>query len=277
MESKTQLRNLLQQQLDGDDAAISVADDLVSQVLMQRDCHFGGSFDLMLAAYRAGGKSVAHDLTVRDVERVAAMEKETGGNLAATLLSGEQMEQVAQARSTYRDLQALYESAKPGSLELAMADLILSESMEPEQEIAAVIAHGTPARLLLCNLLESAVFSSPLFPGYGYAPMHAAAALGKLGDTAAIATLFGAMHRTDEPATEEACVQALTRIGDPALQFLLRRVAARPLTTENETAAYALSCWPADPSIATVAQRLLEDPEVQRRPLLSDYLRLLVN
>lgn len=227
----------------------------------------------MLAAYRKGGAAVAPDVSLKDIERVMAMEQRLGKNLAPLVLSGTQIEQVAQARGAYKALETVYEKGSP--LEKAITDLVLSESLEPEAETRAVVEYGAKALPLLCQLLESSEFISPLTPGYGLAAQRAAQALGKLGNSSAIAALFGVMHRSEEPLVEEACVNALVQLGEPALQFVLRRVAARPLTSENDTAAYALTCWTPTPEIQKAAKQLLEDTEISKRYPLSDYLKLI--
>ena len=251
---------------------IPLSDAMDGAILMHRDAHFGGLFSVMLKYYREGGKGVCPDFEISRIEDLAAMELETKQNLAAVTLSGPQAEQIAASRMAYQKLRDLYESKKASSkMPLLIADLILSEEEQPEKEIEALVAEKEKAVPLLLELLKSVTFRDPLFPGYGFAPTHAAECLGRIGDTRAIKDLYQAMGEGDY-FEEEIAADALRLIGKPARDFLLKILSGKPYNEDNWRAAIALSHFKGDPEIAEKAWGILSGLDLKKQEVFGSYL-----
>jgi hypothetical protein len=243
-------------------------------ILMHRDAHFGGRFDLMLEYYAKGGKGVNPDFDIDRIILLSEMEKKINQNLAALLLSGPDAERVAQAKEAYKKLRDLYETEKPyNKIPLLIADLILSESEEPIEEIDEIVKEKGLAVKPLLELIRSEDFHDPLFPGYGLAPNYAVTCLGLIGDKRAIVTLFESIGSGDF-FDEDMSLAALHAIGDPAKAFLMKVLHGKPLNIDNEKAAIALINFKEDPEVSAACLNMLRDPEVRRQTLLATYLVL---
>lgn len=249
-----------------------LTDELDHEILMHRDAHFGGSFDVMQDYYESGKVGTHPDFELDRIEYLAGIEKETRKNLAPLLLSGAEAEEVGRSRRAYQDFKKLYESTAPATRHTRLiADLVLSEEEEPEAEIEAIVDEGESIVPDLIRIVRSEDAYNPLFPGYGLSPARAIDALGRIGDPQAIAPIFESMGR-DSLFGDESALQALVEIGESAKEFLLKRVTGRPLTKDHQIAAYALGAFPPSAEIAKVCFEQLKDPAVQRDPLLSSYL-----
>ncbi len=260
---------------DQDEAeGFPIADSIESAILMHRDAHFGGNFDVMLNYYLKGGKGVFQEFEISKIQSLAQLEKQSQQNLAAMLLSGAEAERVAEARDAYKKLRDIYESKGKGSENARLiADLILSEEEYPEKEIEAIIHHKSKIVPLLIDLLRSEQFSDPLFPGYGFAPSLAALCLGKIGDKRAIISLFEEIGAGDY-FDEDIALSALKAVGEPAKAFLLKVLHGRPLNEDNERAAIALIQFKNDPEVSDACLKMLQDPAVLKDLALSTYLIL---
>lgn len=256
----------------GDEGEYLLTEELDHDILMHREAHFGGSFASMLEYYQADKMGTDPDFDIERIGYLAQVEEEVGQNLAPLILSTEEAERIARARKAYRDLKAIYEIDNPQSpIPRLLADLILSEEEDPVEEIDAIVREGKKMVPELLRLLTAPDAYDSLFPGYGYAPYLAILCLGKIQDPKAIVPLFEAIGKQsifgDEPILE-----ALLAIGPPALSFLLKTLASRPLTHDNQTAAYALSAFPPSTELAIAAFKALEDFSVRQDPLLASYL-----
>src|SRR5262249_53231399 len=141
---------------------------------------------------------------------------------------------------------------------LLIANLILAEEEEVEFAMEAVVAEKTAIVPSLISLLRNEEFHDPLFPGYGLAPILAAQCLGQIGDQRAIISLFETIGEFDF-FDEEVSLKALSIIGEPAKQFLLRVLHSRPVTVDNEKAAIALLAFKDDPEVASRCLQLLKE------------------
>jgi hypothetical protein len=205
--------------------------------LCHRDAHFGGSFAIMIEAYRKHRRGAVLDISL---QRLAALEKEEkrlGKNIAPIILSGADAEAVGRARTMYRQLRATYETTRD-PLVRAICGLILSDD-EIEESARRVLAFRKKAIPFLIDCMASTALRDPLYPGYGLIPQVAAELLGKMRAKEAIGPLFELLS-SDEQAFEEAVVPALRAIGKSAKEFLSARVASSPLSRSNEVAAGAL-------------------------------------
>lgn len=253
--------------------AHSLSDALDNAILMHRDAHFGGNFELMLNYYKNEGKGVHPDFRLGRIVELADMEKQMGQNLAAILLSGPEAEKVAKSKEAYKILRDLFEEEDDERKKHArlLADLILSEEEEPLKEMAAIIAEKEAIVRPLIDLLQAEDFYDPLFPGYGEAPILAAKCLGEIGDKRAIISLFESLGTSDF-FNEDIALKALQTIGEPAKQFLLKVLQSRPLTADNEKAAIALLQFKESSDVSSACFKMLQDPQVLKDLPLCTYL-----
>ena len=262
---------------DYDDAGLEgmpLANAQDNAILMHRDAHFGGKFDIMLDYYINEGKGVNPDFDLERIHALAKIEKEMKSDLAPLMLSGAEAEKVAEAKNAYKKLRNLYEKQKPETQNLRlMADLILSEELDPENEIEAIVKEKSAIVPALIELLKAEEFYDPLFPGYGLAPSMAARCLGLIGDKRAIIALFESMGQGDF-FDEDMALAALQAIGAPAMNFLLKVVHGRPLNEDNERAAIALIAFKDDEEVSKACLEMLKDPQVRKDVPLATYLIL---
>jgi HEAT repeat protein len=241
---------------------------------MHRDAHFGGLFSVMLDYYKGEGKGVQPEFTLGRIERLAILEVEIKENLAAVFLTASEVQKVADAREAYQNLRKIYEVQKPKNRSPQLiADLILSEDEEAEEEIDAIVAEKAQIVPLLIECLSNEQFYDPIFPGYGLAPSLIVKCLGRIGDKRAIISLFEALGQGDFFADDQI-LKAFQTIGSPAKTFLLKVAAGRPLNEDNERAAIALLAFKEDPEVAAYCFNLLKNEDIQQDVCLSTYFAL---
>ncbi len=253
---------------------LPLADSLNNAILMHRDAHFSGDFDAMIEYYQKEGRGVFPDFELEKIHELAKLEKEMNENLSGILLSGAEAEQVAKSKNTYKVLKELYDN-KDSDKKYArlLADLILTEEEEPEQEIQAIVEEKGAIVRPLIDLLQAEDFYDPLFPGYGHAPSLAAKCLGLIGDKRAIISLFESIGAGDF-FDETVALTALKTIGTPAKEFLLKVLHGKPLNADNERAAIALIQFKEDPEVAEFCFQMIQDKEVLKDIPLATYLIL---
>lgn len=262
--------------IDGDNLSkpFPLIDATDHEIIMHRDVHFGGLFTMMLDYYNQGGKGIQPGFSIKRIEQLAELEKELQQNLAALFLGASEIEKIADAKEMYKQLKSIYEVKNPKSpYPRLIADLILSENENAEEEVNAVVAEKGNIVRSLIEMLSKEELYDPLFPGYGLAPDLAIKCLGLIGDKRAIITLFESFGHGDF-FTDDQILKALKEIGEPAKEFLLRVVRGRPINEDNERAAIALIQFKDDPTVAEACFNLLKDPEIQRDPCLPTYLSL---
>lgn len=253
---------------------LSLLDETDVEMLMHRDAHFGGKFDIMMKYYNDGGKGINPDFALDRMIELAALEENMKQNLAAMLLSGPDAEKVGRARNSYKQLRSLYEVENPKSLyPTLIADLILSEEEVPQKEIDAIVAEKQAIVPALIELIKSEDLYDPLFPGYGLAPTLIYQCLGLIGDKRAIISLFESIGHGDF-FDDEVALKALRGIGNPARDFLLKVVHARPITEDNERAAIALVQFKDDPEVAKTCFQMLKEINIKEEFSIAIYLAL---
>lgn len=249
-----------------------VSDNPDSELLMHRNAHFGGKFDIMLDYYSQDGIGVQPDISLDRIEELFRIENEMGEDLAETLLSDTEMAKVEAARQSYEKLREVYEINKPKTpIPKLIANLIFTEDEFPEEEIEAICEHGERAIPLLHDLITSDEFYDPLFPGYGFAPIHAAACLARIGCDKSIHILFERIGSGDF-LNEESVIDALTAFGEPAQKFLNEILQSRPIRPDTENAIIALLEFEERASTAKIALELLQDPAIKGHDSLMNYL-----
>lgn len=251
-----------------------VAYSIDNAILMHRDAHFGGDFDVMIAYYQKDGRGISKDFDIERIQSLAQTEKATGKNLSPIMLSGAEAEKVADSRKMYQDLRSLCESTNATKkIPRLVAELILSENEEIPQATNAIVAEKSAAVPALIDLLRSEEFHDPLSPGYGEAPALAAECLGKIGDKRAIISLFEAIGSGDF-FDEDTILSALKTIGAPAKEFLLKVLHGKPITSDNEQAALALLSFKGDQDVAITCLKMLQEIDIVKHTPLATYLIL---
>lgn len=239
-------------------------------ILMHRDAHFGGNFALMLDYYaQEEGKGIQEEFSIERIITLSQIQRQSSSNLSALLLEEEEKNEIERSKTMYEALEKAYTISSSNAEKIA--NLILSDQEHPQKEIDEICAIGKGAIPLLLAILEKEDFYNPLFPGYGYAPIHACECLGKLEATEAIAPLFEALQKT-EFFGQETIIQALHRLGSPAKDFLLHRLQKKPFHKENENAAIALLAFKEDKTVQEACFSLFEQKEAFSQKTLLSYL-----
>ncbi|MDJ0652361.1 MAG: HEAT repeat domain-containing protein [Simkaniaceae bacterium] len=240
-------------------------------ILMHRDVHFGGSFDVMLEYYTGQGVGKIPDFEIDAILRLKKREEEQKENLSDLYLPDGAKDQVKAAKKMYQDLRAIYLDEKASPESILLSDLILSEKETPEKEIEALVAKGKDIVPTLIYLLSTHIFYEPLNPGYGRSPIFAAKCLAQIQDGRAIPALFEALWQ-DNVFTAEEIIKALAAFGSSSKAFLITRLKSEPFSKDNEYAAIALSGFIDDEEIARACLDVLEKEETLKKPLFASYL-----
>ncbi len=262
---------------------LSMGDASDFAILMHRDAHFSGNFDVMIEYYEAEGKGVSNAFELSRIKELYALEKELKSNLSALYLSGPQAELVGQAKSAYKLLKAVYEEdSQKNKIPRLIADLILAETdEETDLAIASIVKEKAAIVPALLNLLQSQDFHNPLFPGYGVSAANAAKCLGLIGDKRAVISLFEAIGQESSEGSghfdffsEDMILDALFSIGSFARDFLLKVLHGRPLSMDNERAAIALIRFKDDPIVSEQCLQELLKLDLNKELILATYLVL---
>jgi len=244
--------------VDPDGFENPLVDEEDRDILMHRDAHFAGNFDLMIEAYMDEKKSAVLDTSMKRIQTLARQEQELQRNIAAILLSGPDAEKIAFSRKMYRDLSALFDNPQK-SLPKAVAGLILTESEHAEEEIDEVCSYGKAAIEPLLEIVESPLFTDPLFPGYGEAPLLAARALALLQAGEAVMPILYLIK--EAPHLENELVTVLHAIG-PTAKVSLMKLAEH----YDDTALQALLAFPDHETAAFCFRMLKSNPDHPAAP-----------
>lgn len=259
---------------DEDFENFPIAYSVDNQILMHRDAHFGGSFDLMLDYYKKEGKGINPEFEISRIEELQKTQNQTGRDLATFMLSGAELEKISQSKNAYKTLRDLYTiKNQKNKFPLLIADLILTEDPEASAEIHAIVAEKGAIVPALVDLLRNEDLHDPLFPGYGQAPALAAKCLGLIGDKRSIISLFEAIGDSDF-FNDDLILNALHAIGDPAKSFLLKVMHARPINHDNEQAAIALVNFKGDSEVSAACLAMLNEIDLNKYESLAAYLIL---
>ncbi|MBM3207766.1 MAG: HEAT repeat domain-containing protein [Chlamydiae bacterium] len=253
-------------------SSFPIADMYDHEILMHRDIHFGGSFDIMLKYYEDEGKGSNPEFEISRIKVLQKTETINNVNLSEELLDEDEQNIVKQAKQKYQILRDIYEDPNPGMAKL-IADLILSEDIEAEEEIDQLVKQGKKATDALIEIISNDDFFNPLYPGYGLTPIYAAKALGLIKDERSIPILFETLSKSDF-FTEETILEALQEIGHPAQDFLLKILKKEPFTKDNELAATALLYMPMTEHLSEVFFEVLTNPKSQENHQFTLYLVL---
>ncbi|MDN3504970.1 MAG: hypothetical protein P0S95_05295 [Rhabdochlamydiaceae bacterium] len=241
------------------------------EVLMHRDAHFGGNFDVMLEYYEQKGVGVHPDFELNRIKQLKLQQDVSEDNLSELLMPMPDRQMVERSKKLYHDLRSIYEKGGEETVPRLISDLILSEEELPQDEIDKLVVFGKESTKLLLNLIASDNFYDPLFPGYGRSPIFAAKALALIQDETSIPFLFSALGQ-DNFFTDEEVIKALTSFGDKSKKFLVSRLTSKPYTKENENAIIALSSLEDDLDVALTAIAILEEEQVWQHEGFVNYL-----
>ncbi len=250
---------------------IPLLDAVDLDILMHKDAHFSGNFDIMIDYYENEGVGAMPDFELDRIKELQSIEQSLGQSLSKTLLPLPAIQLVEKSKKLYQTLKSAYETPE-AVLPAAISDLILSEEEYPEKEIEAISTFGSKALDPMIQILENPDYYDPLFPGYGRLPIFAAIVLEQLQDPKAIPHLFSALGQ-ENFFTDDAIIKALVSFGNDSKQFLLKRLTQEPFTKENVYAITALTTLDDDEEVAKIALSLLERKEVQRN---ENFLRYLI-
>lgn len=251
-----------------------VSDSIDVRILMHRDIHFAGNFNLMLEYYHCDEIGVDEEISIDRIFMLAQMERDAKENLAPLVLSGADMEQIARAKKTYEKLKDLCDSDSSESrIPRLIAELVLSEEPEPEDEMRAIIEEGEKIVPTLVDLMLSEDFATPLFPGFGRCPAFAAHCLGQIGSATAVPQLFEVLGHASFDF-EEDILAALHRTGAPARDFLLQVVQSETVTKDHATAAFALAHFSDQVEVAKACLTELQKSHIRQNTELAQYLAL---
>lgn len=248
-----------------------VIDAIDMEILMHRDAHFGGNFEVMIEYYEQNGVGVMPDFEVQQIKQLQNLEHELKQDLSDLYLPEPARKIVENSQKLYQSLRDVYSGDSQDKISILISDLILSEEMTPEAEIQVLADQKEAAVPALIHLLSSPSFYEPIFPGYGRAPIFAAKCLGLIQDERAIPPLFEAIGQ-ENFFTDEEIIYALRSFGKHGKAFLIDRLKSQPLSKDNEHAAIALSAFPEDEEIAKSALEVLQYDETLKRPTLATYL-----
>jgi len=248
-----------------------VIDAIDMEILMHRDAHFGGNFEVMIEYYEQKGVGVMPDFEVQEIKRLQNLEHEIQQNLSEIYLPEPAKKIVDDSQKLYQTLRDVYSGDAQDKMSILLSDLILSEELVPTNEIQALVDQKETAVPALIHLLSAPSYYEPIYPGYGRAPIFAAKCLSQIQDERAIPPLFEAIGQ-ENFFTDEEIIYALRAFGNKAKTFLFQRLKSKPLSKDNEHAAIALSAFPEDPEIAQSALEVLLYEETLKRPSLASYL-----
>jgi hypothetical protein len=249
---------------------IPLLDEIDLEILMHRDAHFGGNFGIMIEYYENEGVGSLPDFDVERIIELQAIQEELGEDLSLKLLPESAREEIAKAKNLYAQLEAVYDK-KNATIAILISDLILTEDEEPIDEITAIIDAGEKMVEPLIGLIDSTDFYNPLFPGYGRTPAFAAVCLDKIGNPKAIPHLFNALGG-ENLDLEEIFISSLAEFGEPAKEFLLKKLTGKIISKDNLNAAIALAFFPIEDEIAKAALSLLHDAKNLKNEAFAPYL-----
>lgn len=236
------------------------------EILMHKDAHFGGSFPVMLEYYENDGVGVQEDF---EIERIRELSfADTEGHLSSEVLPELAKSDVLFSKELYKKFRDCYEDED--ELPKKLADLILSESLDPAKEIQALTRYQKRAIKPLVEILLQDYFYNPLNPGYGRGPINAAIALKTLGNKDAIPYLFNALGKSF--TVDEVVMNALMSFEGAGLNFLQDRLKGSPYTKDNYLAAMALASFATNDETACLALNQLQRKDTFSHPSYVSYL-----
>jgi hypothetical protein len=237
------------------------------EILMHKDAHFGGSFQVMIDYYENDGIGVQEDFELDRIKDLRDFDKD--GHLSSQVLPDASKNEVIFSSSLYKKFKESYEKKEP--LPPKISDLILSEKEIPTEEINALVAIAELSTQPLLEILEQDHFYNPLNPGYGRSPINASLALRKIQNNDTIPQIFQCLGKSFN--VDEAIINTLITFGKDGSDFLQERLESTPYTHDNYIAAMALSSFPLNDETATVALSLLKDEKTYKH---KDYIPYLI-
>ena len=254
-----------------DPFSLPLLDETDIEILMHRDVHFSGNFDVMVAYYKKKGVGALTEFSLKKILHLQQIQDKSPEDLSSSLLPEASKAEVEDSKKIYLELRDLYEKKESSPMAVAIADLILSEEEEPTAEMDLIISYGSNIVPLLINLITTDNLYNPLYPGYGRAPIFAAYCLEKIQDPKAIAPLFHMLGRHHVFA-DEAFIYALVSFKEIVREFLLQRLIHEPFGKDNEHAAIVLTSMPDDEHTSKTCLKMLHHSQISKHLMLANYL-----
>lgn len=242
-----------------------------SAILLHRNCHFAGDFAKMISHYRAEGRGFQVEFSTERLEKLMRIENKLNIDLSELLLTDHQKKWQQQALNSYKIFRDKITRFSHNPVQGAIAELVLSETEEPTENLSKVQAFGIQAVEPLIEILRSSQLFDPLFPGFGLAPELAAKCLGLIADPRAIPHLFAKIGEVGF-FMEDVVIEALKKIGHFSRDFLLQKLQSQPFSEENQKAAFALVHFRGDFSVAATGYLLLIDERTKDRSCFMNSL-----
>ena len=245
------------------------------QVVIQCATHFGANFSIMRDYYQNPQAPGVHcEITLEQIEQLEKFAATAKRDLIS-LLSPSDRIQIEESQTAYAQLKQIYQINSEQIIPAQkLADLILSEEEEPLEEITAIVNLGEKAIEPLIGVLQDDRFYQSSFPGYGRAPELAARCLKKIKSPRSISVLFSRIGKGDF-FFEDVVLETLAAIGEPAREFLERKLVSKPITAENENAAMSLVHFPPCEECIKKVIALLDDESFRCHTVLLAHLVLI--
>lgn len=254
------------------DLFFNLTDELHHLILMLRESHFGGHFDLMLKSFRQDnfiGNNL--NIDIEEIEYLENIEKQLKQNLAPLILSSQEAERIHQARLMYENLKNIYliKNKDEDKKSRAIADLLLIEFAPFDKEINAIIQLKETIVPELLNILNNPNFYDPIFPGFGEIPKIVVTCLSKINHLQTIPYIFSLLGK--DGFSDDELSYVLSRFNDEARKFFQQILSSLPITKDHTKAAFCLTRFD-DLETIQFCEQLLYISEYHEDPLLLYYL-----
>ena len=208
-------------------------DELDVSLLMQKNIHFGGSFQEMLEYYQ--DVSLLEHRDDIDIDRVSYLkEVEDAGTDLEELLDEQTLEEIEDKKSLYSQIEdQAADSNNPE--EQAIANLILCSEFDVEDEIITAANLGDDIVPYVLKIIERDDFYSKISPGQGRAPASAIRVLIALRDNSAILLLFSRMFNIST-YTEGVFMQYFREFEAETKELIRRMLSGKTWSLDHERA-----------------------------------------
>ncbi len=241
-------------------------------ILMLRDAHFRGHFDLMLQSfYNENFIGNNLNIDISEIEYLEKIEKKIQQNLAPLILSANEAERIYKSRLMYENLKKVYFLKNKNNNEKSkiLADLLLIEFFPFDKEVNAVIQLKDDIIPDLLNIINNPNFYDPVFPGFGEIPKIAIECLSKINNPKVIPHIFSLLGK--ENLSDDDLSFFLSQFNENAKKFFFKILISLPITKDHSIAAFCLTRFN-DLETIKFCEELLYIPEYHKDPLLLYYL-----
>lgn len=254
------------------DLFFNLTDESHHLILMLRESHFRGQFDLMLQSFNNEnfiGNNL--DIDIQEIEYLEKIEKKLQQNLAPLLLSPSEAERIYKSRLMYENLKKIYllENEEKDKKSRILADFLLIEFSPFDKEVDAIVQLKDAIIPDLLNIINNSNFYDPVFPGFGEIPKIAIECLSKINNPKVIPNIFSLLGK--ENFSDDDLSFILSKFNNDAKNFFQKILFSLPITKDHSMAAFCLTHFN---NLETIkfCERLLYIPDYHEDPLLLYYL-----